>query len=45
MSGTGSGGKFSTTSLGHSHADTPKVIYGATPPVVAVRGDTFIQTS
>jgi hypothetical protein len=44
MSGTGTSGKFSQTSLGHSHPDTPQVVKTPEPPPLALRGDIWVET-
>jgi hypothetical protein len=45
MSGMGDGSKFTSTTKGHVHLDTPKVFYGPIPPEAANRGDVWVQTA
>lgn len=45
MSGTGQGGKFTSTNKGHIHPETPKVWLGPNPPTSGMRrGDIWIRT-
>lgn len=40
------GAKFTTTTQGHTHPNTPKVWYGATPPTEGMlKGDIWVQTA
>lgn len=45
MSGIGQGGRFTGTTSGHVHPETPKVWYGEALPTQGMRrGDLFIRT-
>jgi len=42
----GAGAKFSTTTSGHTHPNTPRVFYGPTPPTEGMqRGDIWVETT